>query len=421
MMITTAPIFQSMPVWAVALESQFGWSRTQLGFALSLTRAEGSISGPIAGYLTDRFGARILVFGGLLILAAGFFLFSQVQNLWMFYLAFLIMSVGQGQAGWLPIMTLLNQWFIRRRSTAMAIALTGMGLGALILVPAIAWAVDPDQDRLGWRLTAGILGVVILASALVIPRLIRNRPQDYNLLPDGEQPGPQSRALRTPRRSRPPTPRTGQAALDFTTRQALRTPAFWFISFGHGFATMAILAIMSHLGLLMVEDEGFSLQTTAWIVAVYTGTAMFFQLIGGYLGDRAPINVVLFVFTSIQAGAVVLLVTSSSLLGFYLFALLFGVGWGGRLPLTTSIRGEYFGRASYGTILGISTVPMNVLLFIAPPLAGYMRDRLGSYDDAFITLAILNFIGAVLFLMARKPRLPSAMVQAQPARVLTPK
>ena len=233
MIITAVPIFQAMTVWTVALESQFGWSRTQLGFALSLTRAEGSISGPIAGYLTDRFGARILVFVGLLILSAGFFLFSQVQNLWMFYLAFFVMSVGQGQAGWLPVMTLLNQWFIRRRSTAMAIALTGMGLGALILVPTIAWAVDPDQGPDRWRWTAGAVGVVLLVSALVIPRLIRNRPQDYNQLPDGEQPGPQPRVQRRQQRRRPRAPLPGQASIDFTTAQALRTPAFWYITFGH--------------------------------------------------------------------------------------------------------------------------------------------------------------------------------------------
>ena len=414
MIITTVPMFHAMTVWAVALDSQFGWSRTQLGFALSLTRVEGSISGPIAGYLTDRFGARLLVFSGLMIMAAGFFLFSQVQNLWMFYLAFLVISMGQGQAGWLPVMTLLNQWFIRRRSAAMAIAMTGMGLGALILVPAIAWAVNPDQGLDRWRWTAGALGVVILVSAFLIPRLIRNRPQDYNQLPDGEQPDPESRAQQPQQRSRPHTLRLSQSPPDFTTAQALRTPAFWCISLGHGFASMVILAIMTHVGLLLVNDEGFSVQTAAWIVAVYTAVSLLFQLIGGYLGDRVAKNVVLFVFTSIQAGAVVLLTFSSSLLGYYLFAVLFGIGFGGRTPLTTSIRGDYFGRASYGKILGVSTVPMNVLLFISSPLAGYLRDSKGSYDEAFITLAILNFVGAILFLMARRPRLPSPVSQPQP-------
>ena len=167
-------------------------------------------------------------------------------------------------------MTLLNQWFIRRRSTAMAVAMTGMGLGALILVPAIAWAVDPDQDRLGWRLTAGVLGIVMVASAVVIPRLIRNRPQDYNQLPDGGPPKSEQAALQPQQGNLAQSRSSRLPETDFTTGQALRTSAFWFISFGHGLSSMVILAIMTHLGLLMVRDEGFSVQTMAWIVTVYT-------------------------------------------------------------------------------------------------------------------------------------------------------
>ena len=407
MIITSVPIFHAMTVWAVAMEAHFGWSRTQLGFALSLTRVEGSISGSIAGYLTDRFGARVTVFTGLLILAAGFFLFSQVQNLWMFYLAFLIMSLGNGQSGWMPMMALMNNWFSRRRSTAMALAMSGMGLGALILVPAIAWAVDPNEDRLGWRLTAGILGIAVVASALLIPKLIRNKPQDYGLLPDGDKPGAEAESANLPRAARRPT------EPEFTTRQALRTPAFWFITFGHGFGSMVILGIFSHLGLLMVEDLGFSIQQTAWIVSVYTAISMIFQMLGGYIGDRIPKNVALFIFTAVQGIAIVVLATASSLFDFYLFALLFGIGFGGRNPLTTAIRGEYFGRASFGKILGVSTVPMNILLLISSPLAGYMRDVQGSYESAFMTLAVLNFIGAGLFLMSGKPSLPAPVTRAR--------
>ena len=165
---------------------------------------------------------------------------------------------------------------------------------------------------------------------------------------------------------------------------------------------MVILAIMTHLGLLL-KDKGFDVQTTGWIVTVYTATAMIFQLVGGYVGDRGPKNIALFIFTTIQAAAVVVLTLSSTRLMFYLFAVLFGMGFGGRNPLTTAIRGEYFGRASFGRILGLSTVPMNVLLLIGSPLAGYMRDHQGSYDTAFLLLAGLNFLGGVLFVFARKP------------------
>ena len=121
------------------------------------------------------------------------------------------------------------------------------------------------------------------------------------------------------------------------------------------------MAVMAHLGLLMVEDKGFDVQTTGWIVMVYVAFAMVSQLVGGYIGDRAPKRIALAVFSAIQASGVVILATASSITSFYIFAVLFGVGIGGRVPLAVAIRGEYFGRASFGKILGLSTVPMNLL------------------------------------------------------------
>ncbi|MDE2844203.1 MAG: MFS transporter [Chloroflexota bacterium] len=417
MTIATVPLYHAMAVWSVALESHFGWSRGQLGLALTFTRIEGGLMGPIEGYMTDRLGARRMVLMGLLILGVGFLIFAGVRNLWMFYLAFIVMALGQGLGSWLPLMTTINNWFTRRRATAMGWANVGSRIGALLLVPAIAWAIDPEQTRLGWQMTALILGVFTLVIAFPLTRLIRNRPQDYGQLPDGDTPapapapatqessnaggqGPGARpATATTAPRRPPVQDDG----DMTAGQALRTPAFWLISFGHGFTSMVILAIMTHLGLLL-KDKGFDVQTTGWIVVVYTATAMVFQLVGGYVGDRWPKNIALFIFTTIQAAAVVVLTLSSTLVMFYAYAVLFGIGFGGRNPLTTAIRGEYFGRTSFGRILGLSTVPMNVLLLIGSPMAGYMRDIQDSYDMAFLILAGFNFLGGVLFLFARKPR-----------------
>ncbi len=397
MVVTAVPVFQASAVWAVALESQFGWSRTQLGLALSFTRVEGSLTGPIAGYLVDRMGTRFMVFTGLLVLTVGFFLFSQVQNLWMFYLAYFVMSVGQGQAGWLTVMTLLNHWFVRHRGMAMGLAMVGMGIGTLILVPVIAWLIDPDADRLGWRRTLEILAVVSLVSAIVLPKVVRNKPEDVGQHPDGVPPVVAT-ALNA----------DSEPELELTIGQALRTQAFWCISFGHGLGSMVVLAIMSHLGLLL-RDMGYGLQTTGWVIMVQTAVAIIFQFLGGWIGDRIPKNVALFIFTAIQGIGVVFLTLGPEMINFYAFAVLFGIGFGGRTPLTTAIRGDYFGRASFGKILGISTVPMNVLLLIAAPMAGFMRDELGDYDMAFLLLAGLNMAGAVLFLIARKPKLPGTL------------
>ena len=420
MTLATVPLYHAMSVWSVALESQFGWNRTQLGFALTFTRIEGGLMGPVEGYLTDRLGTRRMVLIGMLILGVGFLIFSRVNSLWMFYLAFVVMAVGQGLGSWLPLMTGINNWFVRRRAFAMGWANVGSRLGALFLVPAIAWAIDPNQDRIGWQLTALILAIAVFIFAVPVSRAIRNRPQDYGQLPDGARPDvtglPNSLGELPNRANDRALYRPGvasQVSPDLSVSQAIRTPAFWLISFGHGFTSMVILAIMSQLGLLL-KDQGFEVQTTAWVVSVYTAVAMVFQLVGGYIGDRAPKNLVIFVFSSVQAASVVLLTYASTLTTIYLFAVLFGIGFGGRNPLTTAIRGEYFGRASFGKILGLSTVPMNVLLLLASPFAGFMYDLQGTYTTAFLVLAALNFLGGVLFLMAKRPKLPlSAATQKE--------
>ncbi len=184
----------------------------------------------------------------------------------MFYLAFVVMSLGHSLAGWVPVTTVLNNWFVRRRSTAMGWSNTTSRLGALLLVPAIAWAIDPDQDRIGWQSTALSLGIFTLILAFPISRLIRNRPEDYNLRPDGDPPTSSTPATVLGPGAFDQRGVAGLETSSLTTVQALRTPAFWLISFGHGFTSMVILAIMAHLG-LFIKDQGFDVQTTAWVVS----------------------------------------------------------------------------------------------------------------------------------------------------------
>ena len=406
MVLATVPLFHAMAVWAVALKYQFNWTNTQLGWALTLTRVEGGLMGPLEGYLTDKIGSRRMVFIGLCILGGAFIFFGQVQNLWMFYLAYVLMAVGQGLGSWIPLMTMLNRWFVRQRASAIGWSNVGSRAGALLLIPAIAWAIDPDYDRLGWSMTATIIGIVILVAAAPISLLLRNDPQSYGLLPDGVGAGPSQSARPVQESARSQEP-------GMTATQAVRTPAFWLIAFGHGFTSMVILAIMTYLGLLMV-DKGYSLLNAALVVTVYTAVAMVFQLVGGYAGDRLPKQLALSFFTMLQAGGVMVLVFADTLPMFYFFAVLFGMGFGGRNPLTVAIRADYFGTASFGKILGMSTVPMNALLLIAAPFTGWMYDTQGTYVNAFLILAGLNVLGALCFLAARRPQIPIPQVAPVP-------
>ena len=434
-MTTSVPLFHAMGLWFVALESAFGWNRTQLSLAFAFTRIEGGILGPIEGYLVDRLGVRRMVLIGLSILGVGFLLFSQVRDskdipiirdlpfellpefarivepALMFYLVFMIMALGQGLSGWLTMNTMLNNWFTRHKAKAMGYSSAIGRLGALVLIPAIAWAVDPEQDNFGWSMTALTLGVVTLVMVIPISRLIRNRPEDYGLLPDGDEP---RAAPSTTRPGRPAARRAPPSGADFTLRDAMLTPTFWLISFGQGFTSMVLIAMMAHLA-PMLYDQGVSVPMAGWVVSTYTAMSMIFQIVGGYVGDMISKRFAYFVFTSIQASAVVVLVfvpEISAFLGLPLlvvvfsFAILFGIGFGGRNPISTSIRGEYFGRSSFGKIMGMSQVPMNIMLLGAPIYPAIMLGIQGSYDFAFLSLAFLNFIGGAMFLLAKKPVKP---------------
>ena len=413
MTIATVPLFHAMTLWAVALENRFGWPRGQLSLALTLTRIEGGLMGPIEGYLTDKLGARKMVFGGFIILGLGFLIFWQIDAgfwpvapLYMFYAAYMVMALGQGMGSWVPMMTTINNWFSRRMASAMGWANFMSRGGALIVIPLVDLGINGSVGvpftghtlgigrAIGWENVALILGIIILVAALPLSYLIRNRPEDMGLQPDGASSAPQARGGR----------RAPAAPQGLTAQQAVRTSAFWLIAIGHGMTSMIILAIFTHLGLLL-KDAGFQ-EYAGTVVILYTLVSMFSQPLGGYIGDRFPKRIGLFVFTTIQASAVLLLTFSTELWMFYTFAVIFGLGFGGRNPLTTSIRGEYFGRGNFGKILGISTIPMNGLLLISSPFAGYMYDWQGSYTIAFLVLAGFNFIGGVCFLFAKRPRMP---------------
>ena len=410
MVLGSVPMFQGMTAWFVVFEKQFGWSRTQITIAFSLTRVEGSIMGPVAGYLVERLGPRTMVALGMTIAGAGFLILAGTNSLWQLYLAFVVMSMGTGLGGWLPMMTVVNNWFSRRRAIAMALAGEGFLIGGVILVPLLVWAIDPDiPGRPGWRWTAAVIGIFLMAVAVPLSRFVRNTPEEYGEYPDGQPPEP---AAAEREESAP-----GAGEPSFTWQEAVRTKTFWLISIGHACSSIVIVTMMVHLG-PMLTDRGFSLQTVGWVVATYTAVGAVFTLIGGYVGDRIPIRWAIFAFSAVQSVAVVVLVVGETEAMAYLFGVLLGIGFGGRNPMTTAIRGVYFGRKAFATITGISMIPMNALLLASPLFAGIMFDATGTYTMSFTVLAVVCFVGSALFLMlgppAAAPSQAIATVEAAP-------
>ena len=393
MAMTNGAAGHGLGVFFVALESQFGWSRTILSGAFALARLEGTVLGPVEGYLTDRFGSKRIVLVGFFVLGCGFLIFSVAHSIAGFYLAFFIVAMGGGLGGFLPLITLANNWFVRRRGMAIAIAGMGIYLGG-VLVPALALGIG----TVGWRTVSLILGIFFLLTGFPLTRLIRNRPEEYGLLPDGDLANKPTPDLHWKAQS------DNQLARDFTAREAMATSAFWLITFSHGLSAMVVGALQVH-AIPMLHDAGLSLAMAASVVATYTFVAMGSRIIGGYLGDRFPKTLVIFAFACVQASGVIAAVVVTSLPTALLFAFLVGLGWGGRGALFTAIRGDYFGRMAFATIFGLSAFFLSGVSLVSPLFAGYIYDTQGSYDIALLTFAIINIFGGSLILFAKKPLL----------------
>ena len=404
------PMFLGATAWFVVLEKNFGWNKAQLSWAFAFTRIEGGIMGPVAGYLVARLGPRRMVFIGFLILGAGFLLFSQVQNLWIFYLSFVIMGIGVELGTWLSITTVVNNWFQRHRASAIGWTMQGSAIGGILIIPALAWAIDPDRFGLDqWRKVAAGYGVLILLLSLPIARTIRNRPEDYGQLPDGDTvPSGPAKAQETG-----PTPRRGAEA-GYTWREALRTRTFWLMTAGHACSASASVTLAVHLG-PMLAGRGFSVTTVGLVLAVQTAVIAVVIPLGGYVGDRSQMKNGLFFFTLLQSVAIFIALEADSTRLAVLYAVFMGIGLGGRLPITTSMRGAYFGRRHFPIIMGLSLMPINLLMFAAPLFTGYMFDATDSYAIPFNTIAIVNIVGAFLYLPMGKPSPPPSASRVSPA------
>ena len=379
-------VFQGLGTILVALERQFGWSRTALSGAFSLARVEGAILGPVEGLLVDRVGTRKMVFIGYILMGLGFLWLGQVETLWAFYASFMLITLGSGLGGWLAIIAMVNNWFTRQRTFAMASAMSGIHFGGL-LVPLLALGIEAFE----FSGAATIIGVFLLIVVGPAAKAIRNHPEDMGLQPDGDSENSSESVL------------TEDEEPDFTAAQALRTPAFWILTVMQVASSVAIVTLALHL-VPKLTDMGMTLSGAGTVVLTYTIVALPSQFLSGYFADRLPKTLMIAIFLAIQGIALTIIAFADTILLAYIFALLYGIGFGGRNPLTTAIRGEYFGRKAFATIMGISQFPMNIGMIGAPLFAGYMFDTTNSYVIPFSVFAILTFFGAFLMLFVKKPR-----------------
>ena len=378
---------------------EFDSTRTAISIAFSLRRLEGGLTGPIEGYLIHWIGPRPYMMGGWIIFGLGLVSVGLCQNIYQFYGAFLLVTLGQSVAGFLPIVTVLINWFDKWRGRAIAIYQLGGSFGAL-MVPVLSWFIL----NVGWRPTMIVVGCAVMIIGVPLAAAMRSRPEDYGYLPDGALP---SGAMTDGTLGTHDSERKSPDGTHGSLGEALRSRSFWFLGLSHSAGITAWGALQVHQIPAMV-DIGIEELAAAGILSYTLVISALGRLIGGFLGDIAgPKKIAALAFIS-QGVSVVILAFATSFTDVMIFATIFGIAFGTRGTLMTVLRAEVFGRENFSRLAGLMDPLSSVTVLISPIFAGFVFDTAGSYQTAFIVLAVVNASGALLLAGVKVPNRSSS-------------
>ena len=396
-MFGNGSISQGFPRFFTPIRTELGLSTAQMSLVFSLARAEGSAGGPLVGWIVDRYGARPMILAGGLTAGIGTILLSRADSYWELLLLFSgLISMGKSAGFGQTLMAATNQWFIRRRAVAMSTLMTSFAGGGAFVVLLL----DLGIRQLGWRDTLLWTGVFILALTLPAALLIRSRPEDLGLRPDGDPPEPE------PESGSGAARRIRGGEISFTFRQAIATRSYWLIMVGAILRVAVTNGMIVHIFPIM-ELRGISeREASAWVAGMFfLGIPLRFLL--GVTTDKFRSNVLLAAGMAVGAVGMGGLWIGPGLVGLLLFVVGIAIVEG-----ITSVNwlmlSAYYGRARFATLMGFMSLFMNIGLFISPYAAGLVQDATGSYYWVLAVFTPLYLVSAVAFLFATSPPPPTS-------------
>lgn len=389
----------SFGVFYVAILREYGWGRGETAGAFSLAMVVHAFFAPVTGNLIDRFSPRKLFPLGAIFLVIGLLTASRITDIWHLYLIFgVVIAIGINTISFAPHVTLIPRWFIRRRGFASGLVLSGIGIGAMVLVPLTEFMIETVGWRSAFLILAGIiLGLVIPATAL----FQRRSPEEVGQHPDGIDPefsrvvSPQGQGSSKDRRS-PNLPER------WTFKAAFVTRAFWWMAlmvFCHGFLVNMLLVHQA----IYVMDAGYS----QILAASLLGLVGFFGSVGGilfgFLSDRIGREIGFTLGSSAAFLGVFLLLfvqdTASPWL-LYSFVILYGFGQGALGPIYAVLMGDLFPGDSLGRIMATLSIEFGLGGALGAYVGGYFYDRIGSYLLPFLLLLVSIGLGVLGIWMA---------------------
>ncbi|THF87039.1 MFS transporter [Deinococcus sp. KSM4-11] len=372
-------------VFLLPMQDSLGLSRATLSFSASLGLLVFGLAAPLSGRLMDVFGPRRVATAGLLLVALSFGLSTLAHSALALHLTWgLLSGLGTGLVGSVLGATVATRWFVRKRGLVVGMFGAATSAGQLLFIPLLTgWA-----GRLGWSGATLVIAGVALLLAPVVWSLLRDRPEQLGLQPDGDR-----HALPMPA----PTPDPG------VMRRALKSRDFWLLSttfFVCGFTSNGIIG--THF-IAYCGDLGLTAGFAAGMLALMGAFNFMGTLASGYFTDRVDPRFLLALYYVFRGVSLAILPLVPPGLALTAFAVLFGLDYIATVPPTTALTADTFGRANVGTVYGWIFCAHQVGAALASWLGGAVRDSAGSYGPAFIAAAVLAVAAGVLALGVTSP------------------
>ena len=383
--------------FSVPIRAELGLSSAQSAFVVGASWGVGDITSLGAGWLADRFGARRLILAGTLLAGAGFAALGFAHSFWAILIAYSIAgAMGRGLGVFPTPMTCVNQWFERRKALAIAIFNTSVTAGAAAMLPAL----NLVTSLIGWRYTAHGFGILMCVWALPAVAVIRSRPEDLGLQPYGAAPldatAPADRL-----RSADDAPATIPVARDYTALEAITTLSFCALAVGAILRTVASdVLVINQIPILVWK--GVSPEQAAYYLSLTYVAILPFRFIMGlaatWISPRWLLTGSMLAVVLCSLGA---LLWSGETVAWFLI-LASGIGQGVSTVAWLTV-GTYYGRRSFGTLIGMMTLFYGISGLIMPALAGSVFDRTGSFVPVLVVVGVLQAVSAGSFTRARRP------------------
>jgi MFS family permease len=368
----------SLSVFLQPMAQTMGWSRTGIATAALLNFLSMSAGAFVWGMLSDRFGTRLVVLAGGVLLGGGLVTASRASTLGAFQLLFgVIVGVAAGSL-YAPITATTTRWFTRNRTLAVALVSAGLSFGSTFMAPLARYLISSYDWRTAMLLIGDLVWIVIIPTAF----LVRNPPaRAFSGVPAG-----------------------GAAdASGLTVGQALRTPQFAAIALTHFACCAAHSGPIFHM-VANAVDHGVAAMAAATILSAAGAASFAGKIVCGLVADRVGAKRTLIAGLGLQAVAISLYLITGQLGGFYAVAAAFGFAYGGVMPLYAVVVREYFGERIMGSVFGAVSTVATLGMALGPVAGGWLYDAFGGYGWMFVASFGIGLGAVAIALTFRPPR-----------------